>query len=156
MGKRHPNNRLVKMHRNYTVEEIAKLFRVHKNTVRIWVKTGLRTIDDRRPMLIHGQELAAFLQSRRVKNKKTCQPGEIYCVGCRAPKSPAGDMADYLPLSETFGMLRAICPGCDSMMNRRVSMAKLPEVRGGLDITFPQALLRLSNRPQPSVNSDLE
>jgi len=35
MGYRHPNPRLVKVHRNYLVEEIARLFRVHKNTVRL-------------------------------------------------------------------------------------------------------------------------
>ena len=41
MRKRHPNPRLVKIHRNYTVEEIATLFGIHKNTVRDWVKAGL-------------------------------------------------------------------------------------------------------------------
>jgi transposase len=46
MGKRHPNYRLVKIHRSYAVEEIAKLFGIHKNTVRCWVKDGLATIDD--------------------------------------------------------------------------------------------------------------
>lgn len=156
MAKRHPNHRQVKIHRNYTVEEIARLFAVHKNTVRIWLKSGLSVIDDRRPMLILGQDLALFLQARRVKNKKTCQPGEIYCVGCRAPKSPAGEMADYLPQSETLGTLRAICPDCDSMMNRRVSVEQLSQIRGGLDISFPQAPLQVSDRTQPIVNSDLD
>ena len=33
MAKRHPNHRQVKIHRNYTVEEIASLFGIHKNTV---------------------------------------------------------------------------------------------------------------------------
>jgi hypothetical protein len=66
MGKRHPNHRHVKGHRSYTVEEIAGLFNIHKNTVREWVKAGLPTSDDRRPMLILGHELIAFLQARRV------------------------------------------------------------------------------------------
>jgi hypothetical protein len=34
---RYPNYRLVKIHRNYTVEEIARLLKVHKNTVRGWI-----------------------------------------------------------------------------------------------------------------------
>ncbi len=62
------------------MEEIASLFHVHRNTVREWVKRGLPTCDDRRPMLILGPELAAFLQARRLKNRQTCSPGEIYCV----------------------------------------------------------------------------
>jgi hypothetical protein len=155
MANRRPNPRLVKIHRNYTVEEIAALYDIHKNTVRIWAKNGLPVIDDRRPMLILGRELVAFLQARRTKNKKSCRPGEIYCVRCRAPKVPAGDMADYLPVSETLGSLRAICPDCDSLMNRLVSLAKLTQIRGKLEITFPQAPPQVSNRTQPVVNSDL-
>ena len=62
MKKRHPNHRLVKIHRNYTVEEIADLFGIHKNTVRGWVKVGLAISDDKRPMLILGHDLVAFLQ----------------------------------------------------------------------------------------------
>jgi hypothetical protein len=84
MSKRHPNPRLAKIHRNYTVDEIANLFGVHKNSVRNWVKGGLPTSDDRRPMLILGRDLVAFLHARRVKNKRPCQPGEIYCMRCRA------------------------------------------------------------------------
>ena len=41
MGSRHPNPRLAKIHRSYSVEEIARLFRVHKNTVRAWLRQGL-------------------------------------------------------------------------------------------------------------------
>jgi hypothetical protein len=54
MGKRHPNPRLVKLHRSYTVEQIARLFDIHKNTVRAWVKQGLQPIDGQRPALFHG------------------------------------------------------------------------------------------------------
>ena len=77
MSKRHPNPRLAKIHRNYTVEDVAAVFGVHRNTVREWVKRGLPTSDDRRPMLILGADLVAFLRARRVKNKRTCQPGEM-------------------------------------------------------------------------------
>jgi hypothetical protein len=38
MGTRHPNPRLAKIHRNYTVEEVANVFGVHRNTVRQWIK----------------------------------------------------------------------------------------------------------------------
>jgi excisionase family DNA binding protein len=155
-ANRRANHRRVKRHRNYTVEEIAILFGIHKNTVREWVKTGLPLIDDRRPMLIHGQDLAAFLDAKRTKNKRTCQPGEMYCVRCRAPKMAAGGMADYLPDTDKVGALKAICPDCHCMMNRRVSVAKLAQVCGKLDITFPLGLDQVSNSVQPTVNSDFE
>jgi hypothetical protein len=156
MGKRHPNHRRVKIHRNYTVGEIAHLFDTHKNTVRRWIKTGLPTCDEKRPILILGQDLASFIQARRARNKQTCRPGEIYCVRCRRPKSPWGDMAEYRPVTEKVGNLTAICPDCNSIMNRCVSLAKLGQVRGKMDITFPQALRRVSESNQPTVNSDLK
>ena len=155
MSKRHPNPRLAKFHRNYTVDEAADLFGVHRNTVREWVKRGLPANDSRRAMLILGRALVTFLQARRKKNKQACQPGEIYCVRCRAPKAPAGDMADYQPITETLGNLIAICSECEAMMYRRVNLTKLDQVRGKLDITLPQVLTHIGESAQPSVNSDL-
>ena len=155
MSKRHPNPRLAKIHRNYTVEEVAGVFGVHRNTVREWVKRGLPTNDNRRPMLILGGDLVAFLRARRVKNKRTCQAGEMYCLRCRAPRAPAGNMADYLPMNTTLGNLIAICSTCEAMMYRRVNLTKVDRVRGKLDITMRQALPRINESAQPSVNSDL-
>src|SRR5215813_9000 len=110
MGYRHPNPRLVKVHRNYLVEEIARLFRVHKNTVRNWVKQGLPAIDDRRPILILGTELSRFLRERRQKTKQTCGPGRIYSIACRAPKVQAGKMAQCTATGPLAGNLCGICP----------------------------------------------
>jgi len=155
MGKRHPNPRIVKIHRTYTVEELARLFPVHKNTVRIWIKAGLRTIDGKRPTMILGAEASAFLQARQARNKRTCKPGEIYCLRCKAPRTPAGDMTEYMPINENVGNLRAICPDCESLIHRLVGKAELRQVLGKLDVTFPQALRHLSESNQPSVNSDL-
>lgn len=156
MGKRRPNPRLAKIHRNYTVEDIASLYGIHKNTVRTWVKQGLPTIDDRRPMLILGKDLSAFLQAKRVKNKRPCKPAEIYCVKCHAPKSPAGNMVDYESRTESHGSLIGMCPDCSTMMYRHISLAKLDQVRGQLDITMPQALRHINKTTQPSINSDLK
>lgn len=154
MRKRHPNHRLVKINRSYTVEEIAKLFNTHKNTVRRWVKEGLIATDDKRPMLILGHVLIAFLQARRIKNKQACKSGELYCVRCRAPRLPAGTMAEYRPVTEKFGNLTAICPDCHSIMNRRVSLAKIDQICGGMDVSYSDAVQRLRESSQLTVNSD--
>jgi hypothetical protein len=155
MRKRRPNPRLAKIHRNYTVDEVAHLFDVHRNTVREWVKRGLPTNDDKRPMLILGRDLVTFLTARRAKTKRPCVPGEIYCVRCRAPRAPAGEMVDYVPLTATLGNLVAICSACETMMYRRVNLARLEQVRGNLDITMPQAPEHIGESAQPTVNCDL-
>ena len=155
MRKRYPNPRLVKIHRSYTVEEVARLLGKHKNTVRKWVKDGLATIDNKRPMLILGHDLVAFIKKRRAKNKQSCKPGELYCVRCRVPKFPAGDMAEYSPVTEKFGNLIAICPDCNSIMNQRVSLARIEEFCGKMDITFPKELQHIVESAKPTENSDL-
>jgi len=52
-------------------------------------------------------------------------------------------MADYVPVTEKFGNLTAICPECDSLMNRRISVAKIGEFHGKVEISFPEALKRI-------------
>jgi Helix-turn-helix domain len=154
MRKRRPNYRLVKIHRSYTMEEVARLLGTHKNTVRAWVKAGLPICDGKRPTLILGRELAGYLKARRTKNKRPCQPGEIYCVRCRAPKQPAGEMAEYQPITESQGNLIGICSDCEGMIFRRTSLAKLRQIRGKLDITFAGAQQQVNKSLQPTVNSD--
>lgn len=151
---RHPNYRLVKIHRSYTVEEIARLLNVHKNTVRGWIKQGLPTIDRQRPTLILGAILSCFLRDRRQRGHKRCAPGEIYCVKCRTPVRPAGDMADYLPATAISGSLRGICPLCETLIYRRVSRATLDGSRGSLEITIPQAPSHIGDSRSLSVNCD--
>jgi hypothetical protein len=151
---RHPNPRLVKIHRSYAVEEVARILRKHKNTVRSWIKQGLRPIDGRRPTLVYGLELMRFLQDRRMRGKRPCPPGHMYCLKCRSSKQPAAGMADYLPISDISGNLRALCPDCGKFMHRRASLAKLNIVGAGLDIAFPQAGSRIRESSIPSVNCD--
>jgi hypothetical protein len=154
MRKRRPNHRLVKIHRSYSVEDVARLFDIHKNTVRAWVKAGLPTCDRKRPTLILGLELAAYLQERRTKSRRPCKPGEIYCVRCRDVKRPAGDIAEFQPTTATLGDLIGICPDCEGMIYRRASRAKLAEIGGNLDISFSEAKRQVSETYSPIVNSD--
>lgn len=129
---------------------------VHKNTVRNWLRQGLSTIDQRRPTLIMGRVLADYLRASRTKRKQRCGSGQIYCVKCRVPREPAGDMADYVPITPTSGNLRGICPVCDILIHRRVSWAKMNDIKGKLDLTLPQAWPRITGTNIPPVNCDLD
>jgi hypothetical protein len=134
--------------------QVSRLFVVHKNTVRHWLRQGLTPIDQQRPTVIRGVELRRFLTDRRVRSKQTCGPGRIFCLPCRAPKVPAGNMADCIATGKTAGTLRGICPDCDRMIYRRVNPQKIDAVRGDLDITVTQAGPRIEETTRPNVNCD--
>jgi hypothetical protein len=155
MGKRlNPN--LVKIHRNYTVGEVADLFSIHKNTVRSWVKDGLAVNDNKRPMLILGSELRRYLQDKSKVNKQKCLPSEIYCLRCRLPQKPAGNMVDFEPINGRLGTLIGLCPSCGGIINKFFTIAKLGLIQGKLDITFTKAQEHISDSNNPLVNSDFK
>jgi hypothetical protein len=154
MGSRYPNPRLAKIHRSYSVEEIARLFKVHKNTVRAWLRQGLEAIDDQRPTVVRGEEIRRFLSDRRARAKRPSGPGRIYCLPCRAPKVPALKMAECVVTGDTAGTLQGICPDCDRMIYRRVNPKKIDAVRGDLEVTFTQVEARIEGTTKPIVNYD--
>lgn len=136
MPRRLPNPRLVKIHHSYRLEEVAERLRVHKTTVRNWVKRGLPTIDKRRPMFIAGFELAEFLRAGRQSTRSVCGPGRFYCLRCRIPQRPAGDMVDFV-LSDSStgsGQLQALCSACGLVMHRRATQSKLGSVMPDIEI----------------------
>ena len=154
MGARNHNYRLVKIHRTYTVEEMASLLGVHRNSVRRWLQTGLAAIDRVRPLLVKGDVLFAFLKDRRAKDKRPCKPGEFYCLRCRAPRKPADSSVVYQPFTFDRGNLLGICEACGARLNRRVSLARMGRAIGDLQVSFPQAQEHIDESPHPSLNCD--
>ena len=128
---------------------------VHKNTVANWLKNGLSSIDDRRPVLIQGLVLRTFLQERRNRQKRRCAIGELYCLKCRAPKPPLYGRAIYIPLSSSGGNLQGRCSDCLGIICRRVSIARLHEFTAVLTISRRQVSPRLNDRPVPCLKCEL-
>jgi excisionase family DNA binding protein len=148
------NYRRVKIHRTYTIAEVAALLGAHKHTVRRWIAAGLPTTDAKRPLLINGAELRAFFRAREPIKQK-CQPGEFYCLSCKAPKRPAFDMAQYIPSAPSRGLLTGFCPTCERTIYRAVSLATIEQKLGGLKVALPMAERRISDISAPLSNVDL-
>lgn len=145
--------RRVKIHRSYSVAEVAKLLGVDKHTVGRWIASGLPLVVKTRPFLIHGSDLRAFLTAIQPR-KHPCSAGEIYCLPCRAQKRPAGDMVDYIPKTPAKGFLRGICPTCDRLIHRVANFATLASVCGDLSVTHQPPQQRLVDSPSPVGNVD--
>jgi hypothetical protein len=155
MSSRRPNWRGVRRHRSYSVDEAARTVDVGKGTVRRWTKTGLPAITDRKPALILGSDLIDFIKSRR-QPKQRCQLDELYCFACRAPRRPAFNAVEYVPLTPTGGNLRALCARCSTVMHKRVSTASLAALKAILSVAVTQADKPISERDEPCLNDNFE
>lgn len=141
MAKRYPAHRL-KIHRNYTIEQAAELLGAHVQTVRGWARGGaLPVCEKKRPALIVGADLRAFLQKREAAGKRHLGPNEFYCLKCRAPRRPAGMMADYEAKSDRAGRLVALCEACEGLLYRTANADMLAIVAPDL------AIIRKSREP---------
>jgi Helix-turn-helix domain len=145
----------VKALRNYTIDDVARTLEVHRNTVRHWIKSGLQVIDHKRPILVLGSDLAAFLLQRREARRQPCLAGQMFCLKCRRPQEPAGRMADFVANSASAGSLMGICPACNGLMYRRVSVARLLEVASGLDVQTTPAQPSIEDTATPNLNCHL-
>ena len=134
MARRY-NPKRAKTHYSYRIDEAADLHGVHRSTVRHWIDMGLKPLDNVRPVLIHGAELNRFHASLRTTRSQKCEPGELFCLACRAPRHPAGSMADLVVDGGTTSALIGICPVCSRLMHQRVGTRRLVAHRAVLEIT---------------------
>jgi hypothetical protein len=150
------NHNLVKIHRNYTFEELAGVFDVHKNTIANWVKDGLPCLKERRPFLIMGVEAREFLKAQRVSKKQSCKPNEFYCMRCKKPTKPAEDLVEFLPISTTKGRLMGFCSCCECVVNKFIGCASLERYAKIFDLIKPTALEHIKDSDNPLLNCDFE
>jgi hypothetical protein len=147
--------RRVKLHHSYTISELSARIGAHKHTICRWIAAGLQTTDAKRPLLVHGADFRAFLKARE-PIKQPCQLGEFYCFRCRAPRRPALNMADYHPRTPLKGQLSGICSGCEQMIYRATTLAKLGQIGRHLDIAFPKAQQRIDDSASVFLNADFK
>jgi excisionase family DNA binding protein len=132
--------RRIKIHRSYTIEELASQLGCHKNTARGWTKQGLMPLaDGQRPFLFQGTDVRAFLESRRAKAKHRCQPQELFCFTCRAPRRAAGGMVDYW--RDAFGRrISGHCSECSTLMFKRASAALVERLKNSPDVKIIESI----------------
>lgn len=152
-SRRRYNMRLVRREFSYTIHEIAELFGLHPNAIRRWLKDGLPTIDDRKPYLVHGSDLAQYLEEKQRRRKRPCAPGEMYCCRCRTPRRPAGGRVRLDRLNARQFMLRGECGVCGARMNRGGSLVRQSDICRAF--TIATASTHLDETTDPVVMCDL-
>lgn len=125
MAKRF-STRGISIHRSYTVEEAALIMSATPQTLRKWGCEGLRLLTDRRPHLVNGADLIAFMQTREEKRKRPkLEDGQVRCFKCGVCKKPLGKTAEYIPMTPTRGRLVALCGDCGSKCSLFIGKIKL-------------------------------
>lgn len=156
MPVRRANPNRVKLHRCYSVDELARCLDVHKNTVRHWRTSGLEPIDKGRPILFQGAAVRAFLAKRNSSRKRPCPSGTLYCFRCRMPRAPALGMVDFVPMRPGSGNLRALCECCEAIMHRRVREADITRIMPDCTVQIAEGHSSLSRQTAPSLNCDFK
>ena len=154
--RQYPNPRCVKLFRSYLVAEVASLLNVHRNTVRNWMKAGLPVLDDKQPQMIHGTDLREFLNGKRKARKRKCGKGEMYCFKCQKPRFPQDTLLEQSVDPQLPGNLKGICTVCNTIMNRRVSLANLERIKLEFQVQPEQRVEDLIQCLNPPSSCDLK
>ncbi len=140
------NPRRIKIHRPYEIADAARRLGVHKNTIRNWARTGeLPIFTDRRPHIVRGADLRAYLEKRQAHAKTKCPPNHFYCFRCRAPRTPEGMIANFTPRAHGAGNLGARCACCGAIMHQRCNEQRHPE-------RFPNVKITAGNAAKSSID----
>ncbi len=138
---------------SYSVQEVCALLKVHKNTVREWLREGLPKIDTKRPLLIYGSHLKTFLETRQKSRKQKCALHELYCFRCRSPRRLMGMLADVQRRNEKTFMLTGFCEVCEAALHKVQSFKVLPKLSEIFDLSRQQ-VEGLVEPLTPSVECD--
>ena len=145
--------RRIRTHLSYTYAEAALTLSVHRVTVRHWVKhCELKVLAVRRPHLILGADLIAFLKARRAAQKRKCGPGEMFCLKCRSPRKPAPGLFEHRVYSPLRGSIVGLCADCGTLMHRIVSARRMASVTAEFNMQLEHHHESLSGSPNPSLN----
>ena len=113
-------------------------------------KEGLPVIKDKKPWLIVGSILKKFLEDRNTARKHPLRFGEFFCVGCKQPRPPAGEMTEYQTSSTGSPLMSAICPLCEKMMKLRVSVSSLKTWECSFEVKITSIDRNVQARPLPT------
>lgn len=122
MSKRsYPHNR-VRYWYAYELDEICALFShkdkpVHIQTVRAWMKNGLKAIDKSRPTLIYGNNLIEYLKKKNSSGKCKTEFDQMFCMKCKDAR-PVYQNKIVLALNENKLKAQGLCRTCKTKMNK--------------------------------------
>lgn len=123
-------------HLSYTFEEAARVIGGSVCTLYAWARSGdLYVIRDKRPYLIRGADLIKCIKARYARKPLT-SPTEFFCLGCKAPRTPAfGEVEIIRRFPRGGGLLRGLCAQCGCLIHKQTSPVQLSQIASLLNVT---------------------
>lgn len=114
------NPRLAQIHFVYDDGEVMALYGICPNTLRSWIKAGLKPISlpvnnsakGRTKCLFLGEELNRFNKEKREANKRKSVGAELHCLPCQDHQNLRGLTLHFESVSRTGGRPCWTCPCC--------------------------------------------
>ena len=113
--------------RVYTFKLAARIVGVSLATFRKWPKEGLKVITDKRPFLVRGADLIDFLNRRMAANRHIMTKDQIFCMRCKAPRTPLSGTLAFTPHGKLTGRISARCSECRGKIGRFCSTSEMEE-----------------------------
>jgi hypothetical protein len=156
MSKRlYPHNR-VRYWYAYELDEICAMFSfkdksLHIQTVRAWIKRGLRTMDKSRPILIYGNDLIEFLKKQNAIGKCKTEFDQMFCMKCKDARHVYQSKI-IMELNENKLKAQGLCRTCKTKMNKGY---KIDDNRRLRRIFLTVDVLELSDCANPTSKTHL-
>jgi hypothetical protein len=153
--KRGQDLRKIRLSKCYSIQQCSIALGISLATVRAWLRQGLPTVPNGKPILIPGDGLKTWLTQRRLSRKQSCKSDELYCCRCRVPRmAKVGSVVIAKRNSKTVA-IRALCGTCNTRMNKGGSLAKRSEIAAAFGLITPLQE-HLAGCENPAVNQHLE
>ena len=154
MGKRlYPHNR-IRYWYAYDLDEICALFSdtgLHIQTVRAWIKNGLKTIDAGKPALIYGHDLIDFIKAQNDKGKCQTSFDQFYCMKCKDAR-PIYRNKIKADFKNGFLKVCGYCRQCKTIMHKTYKKDVYQKIRRNFDVV---GVLELYDCLSPSVKTHI-
>ena len=151
----------IRLHRSYTMAELASVLGVHVRTVQTWRKEGMLPIDEYdRPMLFIGEVVRTFLKRRQQARKCKLQARECYCLRCNTSVLPVPESITVEVTDRRVGktaravVVRGKCSTCGARVVRFTSTNSILNTPWWTNLR--EADKRLIGTSVPSLNTDLK
>lgn len=124
----------------YDIDDICALFAnkgLHPQTVRAWIKSGLKTIDTGKPLLIYGHDLITHLKRNNTASKCVTAFDEFFCMGCQDAR-PAYQNKAAIIAEKSFMNVKARCRTCKKTMcksHKLMDLHKLKQILTLVDVS---------------------